>query len=154
VDGLLGADFFRGRIVQIDFANQKIRIVPPGSVSKTESSIPLEFRPCGMRIPVTVNGHERQWLRLDTGCATALQWVTTQVRADDCKRQAAIGLAQLSIPQTETAVLIGGRSFTNVPTGLHSKPIFAGEAGLLGNGLLSLFSKVTIDAKAARLILE
>jgi hypothetical protein len=32
--------------------------------------------------------------------------------------------------------------------------VFAGEAGLLGNGLLSRFGSVTVDAKAGRLILE
>src|SRR5258706_10524478 len=27
VDGLLGADFFRGRVVQIDYANEKLRVL-------------------------------------------------------------------------------------------------------------------------------
>ena len=107
-----------------------------------------------MRVPISVNGHSNQWVRLDTGCATSLQWVIKNVRPEDCKRQVAIGLAELSIPQTETTVDLGDQQFTRVPTGLHNKPIFAGEAGLLGNGLLSRFSKVTIDAKSSRLFLE
>ena len=104
--------------------------------------------------PITVNGHKRQWVRLDTGCASALQWVTSRVPLQDCKPQVAIGLAEVSIPQTQTTVEIGRQTFPNVPTGLHDAPIFAGEAGLLGNALLSRFCRVTIDAKSHHLILE
>ena len=107
-----------------------------------------------MCVPIAVNGQKRQWVRLDTGCATPLQWVTSSVRFQDCNPKVAIGLAEISIPQTETAVEIGKCKFENVPTGLHEQPIFAGEAGLLGNGLLCRFSRVTIDAKSRRLILE
>jgi hypothetical protein len=65
----------------------------------------------------------------------------------------AIGLAKLSIPQTTTNVRLGRHVFADVPTGLHASPIFGREAGLLGNGLLSRFSAITIDAKNARLVL-
>ena len=153
VDGLVGADVFRGRVVQIDFNAQKIRMLKAEKAKKSGAALPLQSRPCGMRVPITVNGHDRQWVRLDTGCATALQWVTSVV-PDQCTRQMAIGLAELSIPQTKTTVGIGEHKFENVPTGLHETAIFPGEAGLLGNGLLSLFSRVTIDAKAGRVILE
>jgi hypothetical protein len=153
VDGLVGADFFRGRVVQIDFDAHKIRVLRPTKGEKAEASLPLQLRPCGMRVPITVNGHERQWVRLDTGCATALQWVTSDVRPEQCGRKLAIGLADVSIPQTETTVIVGGHKFEKVPTGLHESAIFPGEAGLLGNALLSRFSSVTIDAKVGRVIL-
>ena len=153
VDGLVGADFFRGCVVQIDFDAQKIRMLKAEKAWKSDAALLLQSRPCGMRVPITVNGHDRQWVRLDTGCATALQWVTSVV-PDQCTRQMAIGLAELSIPQTKTTVGIGEHKLENVPTGLHETAIFPGEAGLLGNGLLSLFSRVTIDAKAGRVILE
>lgn len=153
VDGLIGADFFRDRVVQIDFDAQKIRLLKPEKAEKSDKALPLEMRQCGMRVPITVDGHKRQWVRLDTGCATALQWVTSVV-PDQCSHQMAIGLAEVSIPQTKTSVGIGEHKFNDVPTGLHEKAIFAGEAGLLGNGLLSRFSSVTIDAKADRVILE
>lgn len=153
VDGLVGADFFRGRVVQIDFVASKIRILKSAEPEQDASSLPLQLRSCGMRVPICVNGHASQWVRLDTGCVTALQWVTTDV-PERCARQVAIGLAQISIPQTKTTVNLGGNEFSDIPTGLHEKPIFAGEAGLLGNGLLSRFSSVTIDAKAGRVILE
>lgn len=153
VDGLVGADFFRGRVVRIDFDAQKIRLLKPDQARKSEDSLPLQLRSCGMRVPISVNGQTNQWVRLDTGCATALQWVTSEV-PDQCTRQMAIGLAEISIPQTKTSVGIGGHQFSDIPTGLHEKPIFPGEAGLLGNGLLSRFSTVTIDAKAGRVILK
>lgn len=154
VDGLVGADFFRGRVVQIDFEAQKIRLLKPAKGERSETSLPLQFRPCGMRVPISVNHQKQQWVRLDTGCATALQWVTSDVRPEPCGRKMAIGLAELSIPQTETTVGVGGHKFEKVPTGLHETAIFPGEAGLLGNGLLARFSAVTIDAKAGYLILE
>lgn len=151
VDGLVGADFFRGRAVQIDFTAQKVRLLKPEDLEKSDDALPLELRPCGMRMPISVDGHKRQWVRLDTGCATALQWVTSDV-PDQCTHQMAIGLAELSIPQTKTTVGLGENKFANVPTGLHETAIFPGEAGLLGNGLLSRFASITIDAKAGRVI--
>jgi hypothetical protein len=153
VDGLVGADFFRGRVVQIDFDAQRIRLLKSDKSEKSGDSLPLQLRPCGMRVSISVNDHPRQWVRLDTGCATALQWVTSDV-PDQCTRQIAIGLAEISIPQAKTSVTIGKNEFENVPTGLHEKAIFPGEAGLLGNGLISRFSRITIDAKEGRLLLE
>lgn len=154
VDGLVGSDFFRGRVVQIDFDAQKIRLMKPAKREKSEQSLPLQLRPCGMRVPISVNGRDRQWVRLDTGCATALHWVTSEARPEQCGRKMAIGLTEISIPQTETTVGLGGHEFEKVPTGLHEMAIFPGESGLLGNALLSRFSKVTIDAKTGRVILE
>ncbi len=153
VDGLIGADFFRGRVVQIDFESQKIRLLKPDALDKSADVVPLQMRSCGMCVPIGVNGRANQWMRLDTGCATALQWVTSEV-PKQCTRQIAIGLADISIPQARTKVNLGSNKFSDVPTGLHEKAIFAGEAGLLGNGLLSQFARVTIDAKAGRVILE
>jgi len=153
VDGLVGADFFCEHVVQIDFDAQKIRLLKPEKARKSDEAVPLQLRPCGMRVSINVNGCKRQWVRLDTGCATALQWVTSDV-PDQCTHQMAIGLAQISIPQTTTTVTIGKHEFENVPTGLHEKAIFPGEAGLLGNGLLSHFSSITIDTKAGHLTLE
>lgn len=154
VDGLLGADFFRRHIVQIDFAARKIRLFDSLSPSKTAEPLPLELRPCGMRVPLQVNGGKEQWVRLDTGCATALQWVTSQVNSQSCLRQPAIGMATISVPMIETTVRLGKTDFKSVPTGLHDKEIFAGEAGLLGNGLLSRYASVTIDAAGGHLFLE
>ena len=154
MDGLLGADFFREHIVQIDFEAHKVRLLRREARQSSDEILPLETRCCGMRVPITVNNRKHQWVRLDTGCASALQWVTSSVDPAHCAHQTAIGLTELSIAQTKTAVDIGEQRFENVPTGLHETAIFPGEAGLLGNGLLSRFSAVTIDARAGRVILE
>ncbi len=154
VDGLLGADFFRGRVVQIDFDAHKLRLLAATPSLQPADPLPLQFRPCGMRIPITINSRKSQWVRLDTGCASPLQWVNSKVRPDDCSRKTAIGLAEISIPQIETTVQVGPETFEKVPTGIHERRIFMGEAGLLGNGLLSRFSSITIDTRSRRLILE
>jgi len=154
VDGLIGADFFRDRVVQIDYAAQKLRVLDAAPTNADTNSVPLEARPCGFRVEVNVNGGKSQWVRVDTGCATAFQWVTSKERAERCTSKLAVGLAELSIPQTMTSVRIGNHYLDTVPTGLHRKAIFPGESGLLGNGLLATFGVVTIDAKAGRLFLS
>jgi predicted aspartyl protease len=153
VDGLVGADFFRDRVVEIDYTAQRIRMLAAAPSDAGRNSVPLEIRPCGLRVAVNVNGGKRQWVRVDTGCATAFQWVTTKERAERCATKPAVGLAEISIPQTMTGLRLGNLHLDTVPTGLHRKAIFPGESGLLGNGVLAQFGVVTIDAKAGRLIL-
>ena len=90
---------------------------------------------------------------VDTGCATALHWVNRKVRAEGCATKLAVGLAELSIPQITTQVRLGEQLVEAVPTGLHRGDIFPGEAGLLGNGLLTRFGTVTLDTRAGQLLL-
>lgn len=151
VDGLIGKDFFNGRIVQIDFVAQKIRLLNASDTPSKSETSPLEIRRCGLCVMASVDGSKPQRLRVDTGCATDLQWVTSKVQPQKCTSKVAIGLAQLTIPQTTTSVSLAGRTFKDVPTGLHRNAIFDGEKGLLGNGLLSRFETVTIDSRAGRL---
>lgn len=153
VDGLIGADFFRDRVVQIDYTAQKVRVFDTAPSVGGGTMVPLEGRRRGFCVPVNVNGGETEWVRVDTGCATPFQWVTSKVRANRSTSTLAVGLAELSIPQTMTGIRIGHHSLDTVPTGLHRKAIFAGESGLLGNGVLAQFGVVTIDAKAGCLIL-
>jgi hypothetical protein len=91
-------------------------------------------------------------VRIDTGCATAFQWVTS-THMTQRGATGAVGLTGISIPQTLTGIRIGPHHFDIVPTGLHRKAIFASESGLLGNGLLAQFGVVTIDTKTDRLFL-
>ena len=153
VDGLIGADFFCDRVVQIDYHGQKLRVLDSKPLSEGAEAIPLEVRRCGMRVVVSVNGHKQQWVRLDTGCATALQWVTTYVPSRQCATKLAVGLSQISIPQTKTTLKLGNQQLDRVETGVHRQAIFPGECGLLGNGLLARFGTVTIDTKSGRLYL-
>ena len=153
LDGLLGADFIRGRVVQIDFASHQIRFPNEVSPAASDTVVPLELYGNSICVSIGINGHERQWVRLDTGCATALQWVTADTKMLRQSDKPAVGLTKLAIPQAETTVSLGTSRFDRVPTGIHHTAIFPDEAGLLGNGLLSRFKTVTIDTKSARLVL-
>jgi hypothetical protein len=154
LDGLLGADFFRGRVVQIDFASQQIRFPDEISPAASDTVVPLELHRNSICVSIGINGRERQWVRLDTGCATALQWMTADSKTHRQSDKPAVGLTKLAIPQAETTVALGATRFDRVPTGIHHTAIFPNEAGLLGNGLLSRFKTVTIDMKSARLVLD
>ena len=48
---------------------------------------------------------------------------------------------------------LGAVRFEAVPTDLQGEAIFPGERGLLGNGVLSRFETVTIDAIRKEVIL-
>jgi hypothetical protein len=154
VDGLVGADFFDSQVVQIDFAARKIRLLPSSEGLTNGTILPLKAHGRALQVPIRVNDGPPQWVRLDTGCAAALHWVNVQVRLEDCKPSVSVALTTLTVNMTHTSVLLGGLRFDAVPTGVHKQPIFEGEAGLLGNELLSRFRSVTIDAKARRVILE
>ena len=154
VDGLLGADFFRDRIVQIDFASHKVRLLSPGTPLPVGEILPLRNSRNALLTPLTVNGKEKQWMRVDTGCASALQWVTTTPPADNRSHRVAIALKEVSLDLAPAAVRIGKTELPSVPAEIHETPLFSGEDGLLGNGILAQFRSVTIDAKAHRLILE
>ena len=153
VNGLLGADFFHGRIVQIDFAAQKIRLLTRGEVSTAGAQVvPLAIRNYALCIRVGVNGNAPQWMRLDTGCSSALEWVAGSSAARKDARTS-IATAIGSRRSIHTDVTLGSERFAAVKTGLHDEPMFAGEAGLLGNGLLSRF-RVTVDTAKSRLLLS
>ena len=154
LDGLLGADFIQGKIVEIDFESHLIRFRKKIIPAKSDIELPLKVSGKCFCVPLCVNNEQQQWMRLDTGCATALQWVTSDAGISINSRKTAIALTGLSIPQTQTTVAFGGKQFDNIPTGVHNRAIFVGEAGLLGNDLLSRFKMVTIDTKSARIVLR
>jgi len=154
VDGLVGAEFFESHVVQIDFAARKIRLLPSSEGLTTRAILPLAIHGRALRVPIRVNDGPPQWVRLDTGCAAALHWVTTRVRPEECNPGVSVALTTVGINTTHTRVELAGIKFDGVATGIHEHSIFEGEAGLLGNELLSRFRSVTIDAKAKRVILE
>jgi hypothetical protein len=154
VDGLVGADFFSSHIVRIDFSARVIQVLDAACPSRTSDIVRLESRSCGMRIPIQVNGGQDQWVRLDTGCATALEWVTSTVAPGRCSNQIAVALTGFSRPMVQTHLRMGKAEFASVPTGLHTHELFPGESGLIGNGVLSRFASVTIDLPGGRLILD
>lgn len=153
IDGLLGADFFHGRIVQIDFAEQKIRLLKRSEVSVNSGQIlPLAKHNDALCVRVSVNGDAPRWTRLDTGCSSALEWIAgSTTRHGDARTS--IAAATGARRSMRADVTIGSERFTAVKTGLHDTPMFPGEAGLLGNGLLSHF-RVTVDIAKSQLLLE
>ena len=153
IDGLLGADFFRNRIVQIDFAAQTIRLLQRDEVNAAGCEIlPLATRNDALCARVSVDGNAPEWLRLDTGCNTALEWVVTGGKAKKLGLPT-FGLNAGSVPEFHTDVQLGAHRIAAVKTGIHTAQMFAGEAGLIGNGLLSQF-QVTMDAAKSRVLLS
>jgi hypothetical protein len=154
LDGLIGADFFRDRTVQIDFLAQRIRILETASVGEGDEVLPLRVHPQGLLVPAGVNGGAPKWLRFDTGCASALHWVTDRVDLSRHSQRKAVALATTTVTVVPADVALGDLTFPAVPADVHARPLFSGEAGLLGNGLLARFQSVTVDARQRRVYLR
>jgi len=153
VDGILGVDFFRGHIVQIDFTEGKVRILEKCEPNLVNCEIlPIKMCNDAFCVPVRVAGNPAQWMRLDTGCDAALEWVVSRTDKQLTSRSS-IGLSGIPAHHINTSVQLGRQYFNAVNTGIHGKPIFPGEAGLLGNDLLSKF-RLTIDQPGNRVIFE
>ena len=148
VDGLIGADFFRNRIVEIDYGSRELRLLDESPPHDDSRAVPMAMGPRGVSILGSVNGSRHQPLRVDTGCATALHWVSETTSSRACPGPPSTGLSAVSIRQTLAGIRLGPHHLDTIPTGIHRKPIFAGEAGLLGNGLLAMFGVVTFDSRS------
>lgn len=153
VDGLLGADFFRGRVAQFDYAEQVMRLLPSGSLVDAATVLPLRFDHGAYCVPLRVNGGMARWVRVDTGCAKPLHWVTKDIRRETSSPQVCIGLDNVQVPFAKASVQIGRQRINSVEVGLHKHEIFVGEAGLLGNGLLSRYV-VTLDTRGNHVVLS
>jgi hypothetical protein len=151
IDGLLGQDFFRGRIVQIDFRKKRLRLLErvdaAGSVV-----LPIKFQNGAMCVPVSVAGSPPRWTRLDTGCNDDLHWVAVRPSGSG-RRGALVGFSRGPVAYVETIVDLAEYRISGVQAGLHERQFFPGEAGLLGTGILSNFT-MTVDAPGARVILR
>ncbi len=155
VDGLLGADFLKDKVVQIDFKASQLRFGKSAvQVIPNPDTLPLKNRAGKLLVPISVNSGKTQWVRMDTGCASSLHWVVGKDIPTARNEKVSVGLAPLCIPWETTSVRLGRTDFQHVPTGLHRGRIFNGEDGLLGNGLLAQFDRVTIDVPGRKLVLE
>jgi hypothetical protein len=153
IDGILGLDFFRNHIVRIDFGAGEICLLRDCDPNLKKSDVlPMKIRNGAFCVPVRIDRDTEQWMRLDTGCDSALEWVVNRSRTRQTAGQS-IGLSTASAHCIKASVQLGKSSFNQVMVGIHAKPMFPGEDGLLGNGLLSKFS-VTIDGPGSRVILE
>jgi Aspartyl protease len=152
IDGLLGAEFFRGRVVQVDFASRKVRVLDNVHPNARGTVLPIKWRNKAICVPVGLAGRPARWMRLDTGCESALEWAGGGATAQG-DAGPSIGLSSASIRYVSADVQLGSHKLSNVEVGIHPRRIFAGEGGLLGNRVLSQF-RVTIDAPGRRVILE
>jgi hypothetical protein len=142
IDGLIGIDFFKGRIVQIDYANQRMHVLKKAP-EDFACRLPLHVMNGIFCAGISVNGSQPRWTRVDTGCNDALHWVVPNSSAPET-RGVSIGFITNQENLTRAAVQIGPVCLGDVQTSLHGEPLFAGESGLLGNGILSKWI-VTID---------
>jgi hypothetical protein len=153
VDGLIGANFFRNRIVQIDYGRQCLRILAKSPRSTAGFRLPIKIINDVACAGVGVNGSSLRWARIDTGCNDSLHWVIPKLARSEKTEGASIGFVTDALDLTLARVALGNRFISSVPTALHGHPFFEGEAGLLGNGLLSRFT-VTLDWPGRSLILQ
>jgi hypothetical protein len=153
IDGILGVDFFRNRMVRIDFKARKICLLQDCDVKLANCDI-LPIKTCNgaFCVPMRIAGNPVQWMRLDTGCDSALEWVVTGTEKRRMT-EPSIGLSGSLGDYFDTSVQLGKHRFNYIRAGIHTKQIFPGEDGLLGNGLLSKFC-LTIDERKSRVILE
>lgn len=155
IDGLVGADFLRRRIVQIDYTAKKVRVLDRApSAGPRGETLPLVLRGDALSVRVAVGGTAPAWMRVDTGCDAALRWVVSATAAQKlaASSSSSVALSTGAGRTLSTAVQLGALTIPGVKTALHSTPIFPGESGLLGNGLLSQFT-VTFDSAHRQLIL-
>jgi hypothetical protein len=154
VDGIVGVEFFRDRVVQIDYPRRCLRLLSQLPAEETAERLPLLWQRGVLCAPVMVNGSRPRWTRLDTGCNDALHWVVPRADANAKKRGVSVGFLTDASDTTLTTVALGGRVIAPVKTALHGRALFPGEAGLLGNGLLARFGVVTIDEAHHQLLLH
>ena len=151
IDGLIGSDFFKNRVTQIDYAQNRLRLLDAAPGEGTP--LPLLARNGVFCLPVSVNGSKPRWTRLDTGCNDALHWVIPRLSAAPLRRGVSIGFITNPSDETLVSIRLGRLLLPHVATTLHGQAIFPGEAGLLGSEVLSRY-KVTIDGINRRIWLD
>jgi hypothetical protein len=153
VDGLIGVDFFADRVVQIDYSRRCLRLLDAGLAMQEGERLPIRLLNGVMCVPVRVNDSQQRWTRFDTGCNDALHWVIPRPRQRAVREGVSIGFVTNPNDTSLTSVSLGSRTMNQVKTALHGRELFAREAGLLGNGLLSRFT-VTVDWPNRQVVLE
>jgi predicted aspartyl protease len=150
IDGLIGADFFHDRVVRIDYKARTLEILQSSRLSGADV-VPMHTRAGVFCVKASVDGAKPRWVRVDTGCVDAMHWAgDTSSRST---HQLTSALVHSELRSQKTQVMIGGTVLRDVRTTFHRNAIFPGEAGLLGNGLLSRFT-ITIDGPENRLLLN
>jgi hypothetical protein len=148
IDGLIGADFFEGKVTRIDYTRGVLTREGGGAGG---GGVRMRFANGVMCVPVAVNGGPARWTRVDTGCTDALDWCEAAGRVAAGARRT-VGLAGPGRETLPAEVAVGSARLHDVPVKMLEREAFAGEAGLLGNAALSRYC-VTIDGIGNRLLL-
>jgi|SRR5215813_1009674 len=169
VDGILGADFFRSFVVEIDYAARLINLYDPASYSYAGKgrSLPLQMDPSYIFVQAQLEAAGRALvtarLVVDTGSGAALsllkKFAETNRLLPSREKLAAVPDCGINGPASEPA-LVGELDALQLADVKISKPVtvFYKEApapgdGLLGNPVLRKF-KVIFDYSRNRMILE
>ena len=153
IDGVIGQEFFRGRIVQIDYKAHCLRFLDkPGTTCGDVANLPLKWHPDSFCVPVSVEGTRPRWVRLDTGCDVGLHWVVGSPKSES-KKSDSLAFSHAKKSAELVTVQLGDEKIERVKTVFHQNPIFPGESGLLGNGILSKY-RVTVDSISNRVMFD
>jgi hypothetical protein len=149
IDALIGTDFFRDRVVEIDFAARRIRCMRDmPNVGGDAVEVPLRIKDGVLCAPVGVNESTKRWVRVDTGCNEPLHWVVPR-RGRERDRDGGLGRSIGFVSRAEDSVLVslslGSRIFPRTEAVLHGRHLFPAESGLLGTGILAEFRSVIFD---------
>jgi hypothetical protein len=144
MDGLIGVDFFRERVVEIDYARRCLRLSDARPPTTGANVLPAKLVNDVLCVPISVNNSAPRWTRLDTGCNDALHWVVPRGTERTRHKGVSIGFISDFTDTSITSVSLGSSQLIGIKTALHGRAMFAGEAGLIGNGLLSRY-RVTVD---------
>jgi hypothetical protein len=154
VDGLLGADFLRDRIVQVDFKNQRLRFHDQDSfIPRGGQCLSVSLHGGAICVKAALNERPPQWMRVDTGCNSALVLAGPVVSHRRSTPRASLAVSTHFAPDAHTSVQLGPVRIDRVPAVSHPQPLFPGEAGLLGTPLLGRFT-VTFDIPHRRIVIE
>lgn len=164
--GILGDNFFEGRVITIDYAAQRMTIarhappLPPGAVelpfvTANDDIIPIihEFEIDGQKIPVSLDTGSSLSLELYPSAVTRLGLSGMAEKAAGGSITGARGDAAVRKAQVEV-VTIGGQVLRDVDVTFSSRSDHGVERlGNVGNALLKHFT-VTFDYTTKRVRLE
>jgi hypothetical protein len=146
IDGLLGADFFEGRSIRIDFRQSLLHISPAGQPGPRATRLRLSRNRDGMFVELKAADSLLRRVRLDTGCCRALCWSPPGNSSHRVLWRDG-GVKHVDVN-------FGSLVLADIPSDVYRRPLFAGEDGLLGTGLLSRFDSVWIDASNNRIAFD
>jgi hypothetical protein len=153
IDGLVGVDFLAGFVTTLDFARSVITLEPAATwqrqpdTGRSSTEVPLRMTTGAPCVEVAVgDSASRVWLRLDTGCAAAVELADPGGGAGGGSRVGlALGRHRGRLESRRLSVEIGGSRFERLPVVSTGSPGFPGEAGRLGVPVLGRFERVVID---------